>query len=77
MSRYDIEGISVADMVSGEQSTLAKVPTLPLSELYDFMTSDPYPSVKRASTAEFLRRLDLVDELLGIETVSRKQPSEE
>lgn len=72
-SRYDIPGVSAAELVRGEESTLAKVPNIPMSELYDFMTGDPHPSIKRAATAEFMRRLDLVDQLLGLETVSWKQ----
>jgi hypothetical protein len=72
-SRYDIPGISATELVRGEESTLEKVPAIPMSELYDFMTGDPYPSIKRAAAAEFMRRLDLVDDLLGIETVSWKQ----
>jgi len=73
MSRYDIPNVSVSEMIKGEERTLSKVPTIPMSELYDFMTGDPYPSVKQAATAEFMRRLNLVDELLGIETVSYKE----
>ena len=71
-SRYDVHGVSVAEMVSGEESTLSKVPTIPMSELYEFMNGDPYPSVKMAATAEFMRRLDLLDQVLGIETASWK-----
>jgi hypothetical protein len=70
--RHDIPGVNPAEMVQGEQRTLAMVPTLPMSELYEFVKGDPYPSVKRAATAEFMRRLNLIDELLGIETVSWK-----
>ena len=72
-SRYDIPGVSVAEIINGEESTLSKVPTLPMSELYGFMEGDPFPTVKAAATAEFMRRLDLLDQVLGIETASYKQ----
>lgn len=72
-SRYDIPGVSAAELIDGEERTLSLVPTIPMSELYGFMTGDPYPSIKKAATAEFMRRLNLVDELLGIDTVSYRQ----
>ena len=72
-SRYDIPGDRVTELLKGEEQTLLSVPTVRMSELYGFMTGNPYPAVKKAATAEFMRRLDLVDNLLGIETASHLQ----